>query len=73
MYNHNNRSLPEISTPAALSPEKSNLVDTQDNDFKMVIINMFKKFKEQMHTFQSQGRENTSKQLNEIKKIIQWG
>lgn len=33
---------PEASNPIAIGPEKSNLAEAQDNDFKIAIMNMFK-------------------------------
>lgn len=41
-----NTSLPEPSNPTAVDPEKCNIADTQDLDFKKItIMNMFKDFK----------------------------
>lgn len=44
--NQDNMSCPEISTPIVIFPEKDNLADTQDNDFKIAIIKMLKELKE---------------------------
>lgn len=33
---------PDASNPIEISPQKSKLVKTQDKNFKIIIINMFK-------------------------------
>lgn len=42
MSNHDNVSPLEISTPIAVFPEESNLVNVYDNEFKTEITSMFK-------------------------------
>lgn len=51
MNNQDNVYLPEISTPIIIFPEKSKLVDIEDNNFKIVIANMSKELKGDMYKF----------------------
>lgn len=48
---------PEISAPIVMFPEKDNLTDTQDNDFKIAIIKMLKKFKENKNKYLNKDRK----------------
>lgn len=45
----------EPSNPTTVSPEKCNVAETQDKDFKIVIMNMYKEHK-----------ENVSKSFKEV-------
>ena len=45
-------------------PEGNNLDDTQDNELKIAILDMFKELKEHMNKCQNNVLENTSKELS---------
>lgn len=45
MNSQDNMPSPEASNPIATCPEKSNLAETQDKDFKIRIVNIFKDLK----------------------------
>lgn len=44
--------------PIIIFTEKDNLADTQDNDFKITIINMVKDFKENMNKYLDEDQKN---------------
>lgn len=54
-----------VSPPKLLLLEKGNLNDVQNNDFKITIINIFKKFKGDMNTFWNEDYESIAKKVNE--------
>lgn len=54
-----------MSPTKLLLPEKSNLNDLQYNDFKIIIINIFKEFKGDMNKFLNEDYESINKKVNE--------
>lgn len=52
-------------------PEESNVDDTQDNELKIAILDVFKELKEHVNKCQNDDVESTSKELNKVIKIKQ--
>lgn len=52
-------------------PEESNVDDTQDNELKIAILDVFKELKEHVNNCQNDDVESTSKELNKVIKIKQ--
>lgn len=52
-------------------PEESNVDDTQDNELKIAMLDVFKELKEHVNKCQNDDVENTSKELNKVVKIKQ--
>lgn len=52
-------------------PEENNVDDTQDNELKIAILDVFKELKEHMNKCQNDDLENTSKELSKVIKIKQ--
>lgn len=52
---------PEI--PIATNPEKSNLAEAQEKDFKIAIMKYFKNLKEDVNKCLNEGFENTNSRL----------
>lgn len=51
--------------------EENSVDDTQDNEFKIAILDVFMELKEHMNKCQNDDLENTSKELNKVIKIKQ--
>lgn len=62
---------PEASNPTAVFPEKRNLDETQNMDFKLAIMTMFKDLKDDMNKYLNEDHGNRKSKLNEIVKTIQ--
>lgn len=62
---------PELNNSITVGLEKCSIVQTQDKDFRKVVINMFKDIKEAMNKSLNEEQENTEKQLNEVLKTVQ--
>lgn len=50
---------PEPNSPITVGLEKCNIVQTQDEDFRKVVINMLKDIKEAMNKSLNEDQENT--------------
>ena len=68
LNNQDSNSDPDISIFIKVFPEKSNFADAQNNDFKIVIVNMFKQLKENMNKCLN---EDHNTQFNKIMKTFQ--
>lgn len=62
---------PEASNSTAVFPEKRNLDETQNMDFKIAIMTMFKDLKDHMNKYLNEDHRNRKSKLNEIVKTIQ--
>lgn len=62
---------PEAINPTAMLPEKRNLDETQNMDFKIAIMTMFKDLKDHMNKYLIEDLGNRKNKLNEIVKTIQ--
>lgn len=58
---------PKTSTLMVMSPEES----TPDSKLQITIINLLKNLRKDMTKFQNKSIDQTTKQLNEIRKTIQ--
>lgn len=55
---------PEACDPTGLGPEKWNIAKSQDKDFKVALMHMFKDLKDNMNKFLKEVWENTSNWMN---------
>lgn len=62
---------PEVSNPTTVFPEKRNLEETQNMDFKIAMMTMFKDLKDHMNKYLNEDDGNRKSKLNEIVKTIQ--
>lgn len=53
---------PEASNPIAAGHEKCNIAEAYVKDFKMAIMNMFKRSREDINKSLKEAHENTNKQ-----------
>lgn len=51
---------PEVRNPITISPEKTNLVEAHDRNFKIAIIHLFKDLKEDMDKYLNEDHENSN-------------
>lgn len=57
MNSPDNTPPPEASDPTTVNPEKCNLAEAQDKGFKVAILNMCKKLKEDVNKCLNEDRE----------------
>jgi hypothetical protein len=67
MNNHEDMSLLDINNRIARFPEKINLADICENEFKTTIISMLNNPKTVINKCPKEKNENINKQLNEMK------
>lgn len=60
MNDQDNKPSPEASNPTAEDPEKSNIAEAQDRDFKIAIRNMFNDLKKDLNKSLNEVHENNS-------------
>lgn len=61
MNSQDNMPSPELNNSITVGLEKCSIVQTQDKDFRKVVINMFKDIKEAMNKSLNEEQENTEK------------
>lgn len=64
MNNQDSMPCPEAHNSTVIFPEKTNLFKSQDSDFKIAIINLFKDLKD-VNKFPTKDYKYTNVQLNE--------
>jgi hypothetical protein len=71
MNNQDSTPPPEPSNRITEEPEKDNIAEAQDKDFKMAVMNMFRDLREVVNKFFKEAMKTLKEQLNTILKIFQ--